>query len=184
MSVVMPTPPAVTRRTRAAKTVNAALRGGVLGALVATVAWLVAGAIAGTAVVLLVLGTLAAAAVLVWRGNVPTWLWLGLAVAWATVLIERAVVQDNGGVWVAVASWLGVVIGARRAGIARRWLPLLAYPLASVAIVLLAGEALLHPWGVSWLWLAAVLGPVLGAQTLLKQRPPSSAPARSTAARS
>jgi hypothetical protein len=181
MSVVMPTPPAVTRRSRATNTVKAALRGGVLGALVATVAWLLAGAIAGTAFVLLVVGTLGAAAVLVWRGDVPTWLWLGLAVAWATVLLERAIVQDNGGVWVAIASWLGVIIGARRAGIARRYLPLLAYPLVSVAIVLLAGENLLDPWGVSWLWVAAVLGPVLGVETLLRQRPPS-APARSTAA--
>src|SRR4051794_35681204 len=145
MSVVMPAPSAVTRRARAAKTVAAALRGGMTGALVASVAWLLAGAIAGTAFVLLVVATLGAAAVLVWKGDVPTWLWLALAVAWATVLLERAVVQDNGGVWVAIASWLGVIIGARRAGIARRWLPLLAYPLASVAIVLLAGERLLHP---------------------------------------
>jgi hypothetical protein len=181
MSVVVPTPPAVTRRSRAAKTVNAALRGGVLGALAAAVAWLLAGAIAGTAFVLLVLGTLGAAAVLVWRGDVPTWLWLGLAVAWATVLLERAVVQDNGGVWVAIASWLGVIVGARRAGIAKRYQPLLAYPLVSVAIVVLAGENLLDPWGVSWLWVAAILGPVLGAQTLLRPRS-SSAPARSTAA--
>jgi hypothetical protein len=142
----------------------------VLGAIAATVAWLLAGAIAGTAFVLLVIGTLVAAGVLVWRGDVPTWLWMGLAIAWATVLLERAVVQDNGGVWVAIAAWLGVVVGARRAGIAKRWLPLLAYPLASVVIVVLAGEGLLHPWGVSWLWVAAVLGPVIGLQTLLKPR--------------
>lgn len=170
MSVLAPTPSPPTRRTRAAKTVAAALRGGVLGAIAATVAWLLAGAIAGTAFVLLVIGTLVAAGVLVWRGGVPTWLWLGLAIAWATVLLERAVVQDNGGVWVAIAAWLGVVVGARRAGIAKRWLPLLAYPLASVVIVVLAGESLLDPWGVSWLWLAAVLGPVIGLQTLLKPR--------------
>ena len=173
MSVIAPNPPTITRRSRAAKTVNAALRAGVLGALAATVAWLLAGAIAGTAFVLLVLATLGAAAVLVWRGNVPSWLVLGLAIAWATVLLERAVVQDNGGVWVAIAAWIGVIVGARRAGIARRWLPLLAYPLVSVAIVLLAGERLLHPWGVSWLWVAAVLGPVLGVQTVLRPRPPS-----------
>jgi hypothetical protein len=181
MSVLAPIPPTLSRRERAAKTVKAAARGGVLAALAATVAWLIAGAIAGTAFVLLVVATLGAAAVLVWKGDVPTWLWLGLAIAWGTVLLERAVVQDNGGVWVAIASWLGVIVAARRAGIAGRWLPLLAYPLVSVAIVLLAGERLLHPWGVSWLWVAAVLGPVLGAQTLLKPRP-SSAPARSTAA--
>jgi hypothetical protein len=76
-------------------------------------------------------------------------------------------------VWVGIASWLGVVVAARRAGIGKRWLPLLAYPLASVAIVLLAGQDLLDPWGVSWLWVAAVLGPVIGLQTLLKPRQPA-----------
>ena len=49
---------------------------------------------------------------------------------------------------------------------------LLAFPLVSVAIVLLAGEDLLDPWGVSWLWVAAVLGPVLGLRTLLNPREP------------
>ena len=98
------------------------------------------------------------------------------------MLLERAVVQDNGGVWVALASWLGVIVGARRAGITKRWLVVLAYPLASVAIVVIAGQGLLHPWGVSWLWVAAVLGPVIGVQTLLRPRP--AAPAPGTAARS
>jgi hypothetical protein len=170
MSVVAPTPSTPTKRQRAAQTVAAALRGGVLGALAATVAWLLAGAIAGTAFVLLMLATIAVAAVLVWRGEVPNWLWLGLGIAWATVLLERAIVQDNGGVWVGIAAWIGVILGARRAGIATRWLPLLAYPLASAVIVLLAGQSLLDPWGISWLWVAAVLGPVIGLQTLLKQR--------------
>jgi hypothetical protein len=54
----------------------------------------------------------------------------------------------------------------------KRWTALLAYPLVSVAIVWLAGEDLLDPWGVSWLWVAAVLGPVFGVQTLLKAREP------------
>jgi hypothetical protein len=185
MSVLAPSPPTLTRRQRAAKTVAAALRGGLAGALAATVGWLLAGAIAGTAFVLLVIATLGVAAVVVWRGDVKSWVWLALAIAWATVLLERAVVQENGGVWVAIAAWLGVIIGARRAGIMTRWLPLLAYPLASVAIVLLAGEDLLDPWGVSWLWVAAVIGPVLGAQTLLKGReqPPAS-PGPGTATRS
>jgi hypothetical protein len=183
MSVMAPTPSTPTRRRRAAQTVAAALRGGVLGALAASVAWLLAGAIAGTAFVLLMLATIAVAAVLVWRGEVPNWLWLGLGIAWATVLLERAVVQDNGGVWVGIAAWIGVIVGARRAGIATRWLPVLAYPLASAAIVLLAGQSLLDPWGISWLWVAAVLGPVIGLQTLLKPRQPS-APAEGTAARS
>ncbi len=68
-----------------------------------------------------------------------------------------------------MASWLGVIIAARRAGISKRYLPLLAYPVVSVAIVVLAGESLLDPWGVSWLWVAAVLGPVIGARTLLNR---------------
>lgn len=181
MSVLAPSPPTLTRRQRATKTVAAALRGGLAGALAATVAWLLAGAIAGTAFVLLVIATLAVAAVVVWKGDVKTWVWLTLGIAWAIVLLERAIVQENGGVWVAIAAWLGVVVAARRAGIARRWLPLLAYPAVSVAIVVIAGENLLDPWGVSWLWVAAVIGPVLGARTLLSPRPeqparPGSAP--------
>lgn len=177
MSVIAPSPPtALTRRQRAAKTVAAALRGGLAGALAATVGWLLAGAIAGTAIVLLVVATLGVGAYVVWKGEVNPWVWLGLAVAWGAVLLERAVVQDNGGVWVGIAAWLGVIIGARRAGITKRWTAILAYPLVSVAIVLLAGEDLLDPWGVSWLWVAAVIGPVLGAQTVLKGRelPPAS----------
>jgi hypothetical protein len=160
-----------TRRQRAAKTVAAALRGGLAGALAATVGWLVAGAIAGTAFVLLVVATLGVGAYVVWHGEVRTWVWLSLAAAWAAVLLERAIVQDNGGVWVGIASWAGVIIAARRAGISKWSLPLLAYPLVSVVVVVLAGEDLLDPWGVSWLWLAAVLGPVLGVRTLLNPRP-------------
>jgi hypothetical protein len=78
-------------------------------------------------------------------------------------------------VWVGIAAWLGVIVAARRAGISKRYLPLLAYPLVSVAIVLLAREDLLDPWGVSWLWVAAVLGPDLGVRTLLSPRPARSA---------
>jgi len=170
MSALAVPPRALTRRQRAAKTVAAALRGGVAGALAATVGWLLAGAIAGTAVVLLVLGTIGVAAWIVWKGDVRPVVWLVLGAAWAAVLLERAVVQDNGGVWVAAAAWIGVILGARRAGISKRYLPLLAFPLVSVAIVLLAGEDLLDPWGVSWLWVAAVLGPVLGLRTLLNPR--------------
>jgi hypothetical protein len=170
MSVISPTAPGLSRRQRAAKTVAAALRGGLAGALSATVGWLLAGAIAGTAFVLLVIATIGVGAYVVWRGDVKPQVWLVLAVAWAIVLLERAVVQDNGGVWVSLAAWLGVVIGARRAGISKWALPLLAYPVLSVAIVVVAGEDLLDPWGVSWLWLAAVLGPVLGARTLLTPR--------------
>lgn len=170
MSALAVPPQALTRRQRAGKTVAAALRGGLAGALAATVGWLLAGAIAGTAFVLLVIATAGVGAWVVWRGSVRPAVWLVLGVAWAAVLLERAIVQDNGGVWVGIAAWAGVILGARRAGISRRYLPLLAFPLVSVAIVVAAGEDLLDPWGVSWLWVAAVLGPVLGLRTLLTPR--------------
>ena len=67
-----------------------------------------------------------------------------------------------------------MIVGARRAGISKWAYPLLLYPLISVAIVWFAGEDLLDPWGVSWLWVAAVLGPVVGARTLLNPRPSQS----------
>ncbi len=62
-----------------------------------------------------------------------------------------------------------MIIGARRAGISRWTLPLLAYPLALVVVVVLAGQDVDDPWGSSWLWVPAILGPVIGARTLLKQ---------------
>jgi hypothetical protein len=156
-------------------TVAAALKGGLIGTVVAAAAWVLAGALTGTAFVVLVIASIGVAAYVAFRGGVKTWVWLALAVAWAVVLLERAVVQENGGVWVALAGWLGVIVAARRAGISRWSLPWLAYPLASVAIVLLAGEDLLDPWGSSWLWVLAVLGPVVGAQTLLRQDEPKPA---------
>jgi hypothetical protein len=160
--------PKPSRRRRAAATVAAALRGGLIGTVVAGVAWVLAGALAATAFVVLVVASIGVAAYVAIRGAVRSWVWLALAAAWAVVLIERAVVQDNGGVWVALAGWLGVILAARRAGISKWSLPLLAYPLISVAIVVGAGEDLLDPWGTSWLWLLAVLGPVVGARTLLR----------------
>jgi hypothetical protein len=171
MSVHTTPRPTVTRRARAAAVVEAAAKGGLIGTVVALAAWLLAGALAGTAFVVLVVASLAAAAVLIWRGSVANWVWLGLAIAWVVVLLEREIVQENGGLWIAAAGWLGVIVAARRAGIARWALPLLAYPLVSVAIVVAAGQELDEPWGSSWLWIAAVLGPIVGARTLV--RPPS-----------
>ncbi len=171
MSVQTSSPPKpATRRRRAGAIVASALRGGLIGTGVAAVAWLIAGALTGTAFVLLVVASLAAVAWVAFRGALRSSVWLGLAIAWAVVLLERAIVQENGGVWVALAGWLGVIYAARRAGISKWALPLLVYPLISVAIVAAAGEDLLDPWGTSWLWLAAVLGPVVGLRTLL--RPP------------
>ena len=34
-----------------------------------------------------------------------------------------------------------------------------------------AEHSLLRPWGISWLWVAAVLGPVIGMRTLLNPSP-------------
>lgn len=171
MSVQTAARPALTRRARAARVIDAAAKGGLIGTVIALAAWLLAGALAGAAFVVLVVGTLAAAAVLLWRGSMATWVWLGLAIAWAVVLLEREIVQENGGLWVAAAGWLGVIVGARRAGISRWALPLLAYPLVSAAIVVAADQPLDDPWGSSWLWVLAILGPIIGARTLA--RPPS-----------
>jgi hypothetical protein len=170
MSAVAAAPGAsakLTRRRRAARTIAAALRGGLIGTVAATAAWLLVSVVAGTAFVVLILASVIAAGFTLLRGKASTTLWAALAAAWAVVLIERWAVNEHGGLWVAAAAWLGVVIAARRAGISKWSLPLLAYPLISVAIVVAANEDLLDPWGVSWLWVAAVLGPVIGARTLL-----------------
>ena len=156
------------RKERAARVVVAALRGGLIGTVAAGLAWLAAAALAGTAWALLIVATVVAVAILAWRGDLATWVWLALAAGWAALLLERAIVQENGGVWVALAGWFGVVVGARRAGISKWALPLLAYPALSLAIVIVAGEDVLDPWGTSWLWLLAVLGPIAGARTLLR----------------
>ena len=177
MTALRTMPTAVpSRRERAARTVVAALRGGLVGTVAAGLAWLAASALAATAWAVLIVATIVALALLVWRGDLATWVWLALGAGWAALLLERAIVQENGGVWVAIAGWLGVVIGARRAGVSKWALPLLAYPAFSLAIVIAAGEDVLDPWGTSWLWLLAVLGPVAGARTLL--RPAEERPSR------
>jgi hypothetical protein len=156
------------RREKAARTVDAALRRGIVFGAVAAVAWLVASAIAATAILLLVIVTVLAAVYTVSRGDkARLGVWALVAVGWAAVILERAIVNGHGGLWVAVACWLGVVSGARHAGITRRWVALLAYPVALGAIALAAGQSLTNPWGVSWLWVAAILGPVIGLRTLL-----------------
>jgi hypothetical protein len=164
------------RRQRAARTVAGALRGGVVGAAVAAIAWLVAVGLAATAFVLLVVATVGGAVYTVVRGDkARPGVWAALAVAWAIVLVERWAVNGHGGVWVGAAAWLGVVLGARRAGMSKWSLPLLAYPAVCAAIAVADHQNLLSPWGISWLWVAAVLGPVIGAQTLLnptQRKPP------------
>jgi hypothetical protein len=160
------------RREKAAQTVDRALRTGIIFGAVAAVAWLVATAIAATAFFLLVILTVLALVYTVVRGEkARLGVWALVAVAWAAVLLERAVVSHHGGLWVAAACWLGIVMGARRAGITKRWMAALLYPVALGAIVVLSGHSLLNPWGVSWLWVAAILGPVIGLRTLLNPSP-------------
>jgi hypothetical protein len=174
-----PTSAKPSRRKRAAKTVEAALRGGILGAVVASVGWLLATANIGTAELLLVVATNRAAIYTVARGEKTRYgIWGLLAIGWAIVLVEHWAVSGHGGFFVGVATWLGVVAGARRAGISKWSLPLLAYPALFGAIVVLSGHDLLKPWGISWLWVAAVLGPVIGARTLLNPSPRTHEPDR------
>ena len=160
------------RKARAAKTVDAALRGGIIAGAVAAIAWLLAVALTGTVMFVLIAATVGALIYTVVRGDKARMaIWGLIAIAWGLVLAEHWLVNKNGGVIVAGAAWIGVVVGARRAGIAKKSLVLLLYPLISLAIVIAANESVMDPWGVSWLWVAAVLGPVLGARTLLNPSP-------------
>ena len=156
------------RRERAANTVDAALRGGILAGAVAAIAWLLAVGIGTTMFFVLIIATVLALIYTVVAGDkMRLSVWGLIAVAWALVLAEHWIVNKNGGIIVAGAAWLGVVLGARRAGIAKKSMILLLYPLISLAIVIAAGTSVLDPWGVSWLWVAAIIGPVLGARTML-----------------
>jgi hypothetical protein len=158
------------RRERAAEIAAAALRGGLLAGAIAAIAWVLATIIAGTAFVVLLIATVLVVAVTLLGRDVSGPLWIGLALGWGAVLIERAIVNAHGGLWVGIAAYIGVVVGARRAGLSRWALPLLAYPLISVAICIAARQSLLDPWGISWLWLAAALGPPIGVKVLLDKR--------------
>ena len=173
LAALLDTPgPTLSRKERAAKTVNAALRGGVMAGGVAAIAWLLAVALSSTVFFVLIIATVLALVYTVVAGDKARMgLWGLLAVAWALVIAERWVVNDNGGIIVAGAAWLGVILGARRGGIAKKSMILLLYPLISLAIVIAADTSVADPWGVSWLWVAAVLGPVLGVRTLLNPSP-------------
>ena len=136
-----------------------------------------------TAFFVLVVVTVLALVYTVVRGDKANMrVWGLLAIAWALVLAAQWVVAKNGGVIVAAASWLGVIVGARRAGIAKKSLVLLLYPLLSLVIIIAADQSVLDPWGMSWLWVAAVIGPVLGVRTVLNPSPrdhkPKTAPPR------
>ena len=156
------------RRQRAAKTVDTALRGGIIFGAVAAIAWLLAATLSGMIFLLLIVATVLALIYTVMRGDKASLtVWGLIAIAWALVLAERWLVNDNGGLIIAGASYLGVVLGARKAGIAKKSIPFLLYPLISVAIIVAADESLREPWGMDWLWVLAIVGPVLGARTVL-----------------
>src|SRR3954469_14315690 len=160
------------RRERAAKTVDAALRGGILLGAVAAIAWLLASAVGAIIYLALIAVTVVALVYTAMRSDkAKLSIWAFIAVAWALVLAERWLVKDHGGLIVAGAAYLGIVFGARNAGIAKKSLVLLLYPLISVAICLAADTSVVDPWGVSWLWVAAILGPVVGLRTLLNLSP-------------
>jgi hypothetical protein len=172
VTAIAATAPKPTRRAKAAQTVDRALRGGILAGAAGAVGWLIASAFAATAVFVLVVVTVLAAVYTVARGDkARLGVWALVAIGWVAVVLERWVVNAHGGLWVALACWIGVVLGARRAGISKRWMVALAYPVALGVIVKLAGQPLDDPWGVSWLWVAAILGPVIGLRTLLNLSP-------------
>src|ERR687893_2942923 len=106
--------PKPSRKERAAKTVNAALRGGLLAGAVAAIAWLLAVALSSTVFFFLIIATVLALVYTVMRGEKARMgVWGLIAIAWALVLAERWIVNENGGVIVAGAAWVGVVLGAR-----------------------------------------------------------------------
>ena len=160
------------RRERAAKTVDAALRGGILLGAVAAIAWLLAAALTGVIYLVLIVVTVLALVYTATKADKARLsIWAVIGVAWALVLAERWLVKDHGGLIVAGASYLGIVLGARSAGIAKKSMVFLLYPLISVAICIAADTSIADPWGMSWLWVAAILGPVLGARTVLNPSP-------------
>jgi hypothetical protein len=160
------------RRERAAKTVDAALRGGILLGAVAAIAWLLAAALTGVIYLVLIVVTVLALVYTATKADKARLsIWAVIGVAWALVLAERWLVKDHGGLIVGGASYLGIVLGARSAGIAKKSMVFLLYPLISVAICIAADTSIADPWGMSWLWVAAILGPVLGARTVLNPSP-------------
>src|SRR3954468_15247082 len=94
------------RRERAAKTVDGALRGGILVGAVAAIAWLVASAVGSIIYFLLIIATILALVYTVARGDkARLMVWAVIGVAWVLVLAERWAVKDHGGLIVAVAAY-------------------------------------------------------------------------------
>src|SRR4051812_49902906 len=84
------------RRERAAKTVDAALRGGILVGAVAAIAWLVAAAVGSVIYFALIVVTVLALIYTAMRSDkAKLSIWLFVAVALGLVLAERWLVQDH-----------------------------------------------------------------------------------------
>ena len=95
-------------RERAAKTVDTALRGGILAGAVGAIAWLAATVLSGTIFIVLIAATVLAVVYTVVRGDkARLGLWGLIAIAWALVIAERWVVHDNGALIIAGATYLG-----------------------------------------------------------------------------
>src|SRR5262249_24586652 len=123
----------------------------------------------GTALLVMVVATIVAAVYTVARGDRTRYgVWGVLAIGWAIVLVEHWAVAGHGGFWVGMATWLGVVLRARRAGISKWWL---AFPAGIGVLLAISDHSVMKPFGISWLWIAFVLGPVIGARTLLNPSP-------------
>src|SRR4051794_41528900 len=96
------------RRKRAAKTVDRALRGGILAAAVATVGWLLGTAVLGTAIIAMVVATIGGAGYAGAPGGKARFCLLGLlGLRWGVVVVPHWGVGRRGGVLVGRATWRG-----------------------------------------------------------------------------
>ena len=139
----------------------------------AAVAWLLAVALSGTVFFVLIIATVLALIYTVVRGDkAGMGIWGLIAIAWALVLAEKLGGQRERR------------HHRRRRRVARRRArrppggDRQEVDGAAALSADLAGDrdrrgrrASLDPWGVSWLWVAAVLGPVLGLRTVLNPSP-------------
>jgi hypothetical protein len=173
MSLTDTTAETTGRRERAASAVSRLTKAALIGALAAFIGWVVASAITGLAIIAAVAATVIVAVVAVVKdGKLPIVVWGGLAGVWAAIIAERVFVHSHGGFWVAASAWGAMVFSAWKAG--SRWtLPLLAYPLIMAGGLIAADEPVLKPYGITWLWVPAVLVPLLIVRALLTEKKPA-----------
>src|SRR5689334_11667539 len=100
MSALASTSKTAPRRAKASKTVDKALRGGILAAAAAAVAWLLAAALSATVFFVLIIATVLAVIYTVARGDkAALGVWAIIAIAWVFVILERSIVNHHGGLW-------------------------------------------------------------------------------------